>query len=488
MANKDKIALLSKYQMMVLYYKCREGLTHAEIAALLGRDVNTIQYHMTKIYMILEIKQAGKSKEEMDSELKNEIGPIIRNMFNRLDDVKIWAPILKDTLIGENDQLQEAKNEPPAESSRPAYTPPPSVTRVLNRPQNQPVRPEIFGPPPPGRRRINGWLIIGLIVAGFAIFLVIRSHPALLARMAHPTNTLQPSNSASSMSISSPLEIPSFTPVSSPNPTDVPTLTSVASPSPTIAIQEITDPKDGMVLVQIPPGEFKMGSSKTDDPQAFDEELPQHSVYLQAYWIDKTEVTNAQYAICVADSGACTKPANNNSHTHSNYYDNSQYTDYPVIFVSWSQAAAYCTWAGRRLPTEAEWEKAARGPDGRIYPWGNTFEGTLVNYCDVNCQTDWKDIHFDDGYPEIAPVGAYPAGARVYGALDMAGNVYEWVADWFGPYGPGNQTQPTGPAAGTEKIIRGGSWGDDPAHLRSAIRSHIKPESVLDFVGFRCAK
>ena len=146
-----------------------------------------------------------------------------------------------------------------------------------------------------------------------------------------------------------------------------------------------------MVLVYVPAGEFKMGSSRAEDPQTFEEELPQHIVYLDDYWIDQTEVTNAQYARCVADGGACTKPNDNTSLTRSSYYDNSQYANYPVILVSWSQAAAYCAWAGRRLPTEAEWEKAARGPDGRIYPWGNTFDGTMANYCDINCNNAWKD-------------------------------------------------------------------------------------------------
>ncbi len=230
-----------------------------------------------------------------------------------------------------------------------------------------------------------------------------------------------------------------------------------------------------------------MGSSKAEDPDALDEEIPQHIVHLDDYWIDKLEVSNAQYALCVAD-GACTTPVRASSITRESYYDNSEFADYPVLLVSWSQAAAYCAWAGRRLPTEAEWEKAARGPDGPIYPWGNTFDGTLANYCDFNCWNGWKDNSFNDGYYDTAPVGEYPGGASVYGVLDMSGNVYEWVADWFAPYSPDRQTNPTGPASGQEKVIRGGSWGDDRTHIRAAIRSHLNPESWLDFIGFRCAQ
>ena len=473
MANKDNIYSLSKYQMRILYYKCKEGATHAEIAARLGREVNTVQYHMTKIYTILEIRKTGKSKEAMDSELKNEICPIIRQMFNTPEDVNLWAPVIKDGSQEENENPGEAIEEPPLEESRPPYQPPPSVERVLRDPENQPTHPEIIESPPPGRRRINWRLIIGFTVFGLFIIIFMKTYPAFLAMTAKP-------------SITPPQSIPTET-APAPSPTEVSIRTSAPFAGPMPTAEEMIDPNDGMVLIPVPAGEFQMGSSKAEDPQAFEEELPQHTVYLRDYWIDKTEVSNAQYAMCAA-AGACTKPANNTSQTRGSYYDNSQYADYPVIFVSWSQANAYCTWAGRRLPTEAEWEKAARGQDGYIYPWGNTFDGNFANYCDHNCQTAWKDDRFDDGYGDTSPVGTYPDGASMYGGLDMAGNVYEWVADWFGPYSLSRQLNPGGPDFGLEKIIRGGSWGDDPVHIRSSIRSRINGDSALNYVGFRCVR
>lgn len=460
--------------MKVLYYKCKEGATHEEIAELLDRDVNTIQYHMTKIYKILEISRTGKSKEEMDSELKNEIGPIIRQMFGSFDDLKTWAPSTKITQVSEK------------EEAAPAYQPPPSLEKILKQTENQPTRPEIIEPPPPGRPRRNRrwmilWLIIGIaVIAGWRII----SH--FSAAPQRPVDTPIQPGPTQPVVLPEISAVPTIAPTNTIVSTPIPSATQTPVPTPTEIVTQVSA-KDGMVLVYIPAGEFKMGSARAEDPQTLDEEIPQHIVYLDAYWIDQTEVTNAQYAMCVADAGSCTKPKENNSLTRGSYYDNSQYANYPVIFVSWSQAAAYCTWAGRWLPTEAEWEKAARGPDSLIYPWGNTFDGTKANYCDINCINGWKDTRYDDGYIDTSPAGDFPTGASIYGALDMAGNVYEWVADWFEPYNRIRQVNPTGPLTGSEHVVRGGSWGDDPGHVRTAVRSHSNLPDSSNFIGFRCA-
>jgi formylglycine-generating enzyme required for sulfatase activity len=228
---------------------------------------------------------------------------------------------------------------------------------------------------------------------------------------------------------------------------------------------------DGALLVFVPAGEFTMGS---DDGGS--DERPAHTVYLDAFAIDRTEVTNAQYARCV-QAGACRPPDPSRSSTRADYFADPRYADYPVIYVSWDDARAYCAWAGRRLPTEAEWEKAARGTDGRTYPWGDEWDASKAN-------TD------EAGPGDTTPVGAYPQGASPYGALDMAGNVWEWVADWYGAnyYRESPGENPLGPASGAYRVVRGGSWNNYQWLARAAIRGRNTPGNRDDDVGFRCAR
>jgi formylglycine-generating enzyme required for sulfatase activity len=252
-----------------------------------------------------------------------------------------------------------------------------------------------------------------------------------------------------------------------------PAQTLTAKPTLKIGSTEVS-PKDDMVMVYAPAGEFLMGSDKTKDRDAEDNELPQHTVYLDAFWIDQTEVTNAQYERCAAD-GQCTLPPYNGSSRRRFYYWDSQYANYPVIYLDWNQAQGYCAWAGRRLPSEAEWEKAARGTDGRIYPWGDTApDKSKLNY-----------NNFDNG--DTTAVGSYPSGASPYGALDMAGNVWEWVNDWYSDsyYQQSPARNPTGPNSGTGRVLRGSDWGE--SNVRSAERIGVPPDGMLDRIGFRCA-
>ncbi len=271
--------------------------------------------------------------------------------------------------------------------------------------------------------------------------------------------------------------------------------TVVPPTQPAEAGAEWTSPIDGMTLVYVPPGAFWMGSPR-NDPYAKPDELPQHRPQLSAYWIDRTEITNAMYAGCVA-AGACVAPptAFSDFSPHA-YYGSPAYADYPVVNVTWQQAQSYCGWAGRRLPTEAEWEKAARGLDGRRFPW--EWIGVPVpdklNFCDASCAFGFGLTTVKDGYAETAPVGAYPKGASPYGALDMAGNVWQWVSDWYGGtyYGSSPASDPTGPATGSLRVLRGGSWLDGPysgglIHHRSANRFAQDPSAVKSDIGFRCA-
>jgi formylglycine-generating enzyme required for sulfatase activity/uncharacterized caspase-like protein len=280
--------------------------------------------------------------------------------------------------------------------------------------------------------------------------------------------------------------------------------TKILTPAPTLGIgSTLISDEDGATLVYVPEGEFIMGSD-ADDALAeckkfgkgcqrnwFANEEPPHSVYLDAFWIDKTEVTNALYVKCV-DEGACRKPANASSETHPRYYGNSEFDNYPVIYVDWNMANAYCSWAGRRLPTEAEWEKAARGPstgsgDARMYPWGDTFDGSALNFCDVNCSYSWANKSFNDGYADVSPAGNYPSGKSIYGALDLAGNVWEWVNDWYNVY-PDSGTSIPDEFRQTYRVLRGGSWYYSDANARSTYRLSNTPDNAYNNAGFRCAR
>jgi eukaryotic-like serine/threonine-protein kinase len=288
-------------------------------------------------------------------------------------------------------------------------------------------------------------------------------------------------------SVSTPLPA---TAIPAPSDTLVPTQippTSTPESTPTPAKLKIS-PTDGMTQLFVPAGILKMGGS---DILTENDELPAHDVTLNAFWIDQVEVTTGMYGLCVK-AGICRLPVKLNSDNHADYFGNPEFKDYPVIQVTWYDANAYCQWAGRRLPTEAEWERAARGDDMRTYPWG----GEPPNE---------KNSNANNTVGDVTRVGSYAAGASPFGALDMAGNVWEWVADYYNPkyYSESATVNPTGPENGGMnhlRVIRGGSFQDDLFNLRVSNRgyevgpdpsalpsesAHYGRSSVK--IGFRCA-
>ena len=249
------------------------------------------------------------------------------------------------------------------------------------------------------------------------------------------------------------------TPVPPPAPTPPPT----TAPSPAPARPAGGAPAD---MVFVPAGEFGMGCNEKVDNQCRADEKPYHKVYLNAFYIDKYEVTNDAYKKCVG-AGICSA-----NQKFKGFADSQQ----PVVGVDWNQASTYCSWAGKRLPTEAEWEKAARGTDGRTYPWGEGTDCAKANYGPCNQE-------------KTKSVGSYPFGASPYGAMDMAGNVWEWVADWYDEnyYQNSPNRNPTGPGSGQYRVLRGGSGGD-PITLRASSRGRNNPGYMDLYVGLRCAR
>jgi len=271
-------------------------------------------------------------------------------------------------------------------------------------------------------------------------------------------------------------------------------------------------------MVYVPSGPFIRGSLSPFQLQRpvgseDGDEQPVRSIYLSGFFIDRTEVSNEQFAEFVEQTRHVTDAERSGGGL---YFDRDAFhydprmtwrdpagdgagvgslLDHPVVHVSWFDAKAYCEWRGLDLPTEAQWEKAARGVDGRIYPWGDEFDARFANYCDASCVAkDRSGATESDGFERTAPVDAFAAGASPYGALNMAGNVWEWVNDWYDPryYGYAPAVDPRGPSQlqsfQAKKVVHGGSFVSEIAELRTASRSVDDPRKWRSFgVGFRCA-
>lgn len=213
-------------------------------------------------------------------------------------------------------------------------------------------------------------------------------------------------------------------------------------------------------MIKVPAGNFIMGISQSKP----EDNGPEHEIWLNSFWIDKYEVTNDQYHRCVT-ADECNEPED------LLFYNDKLYAYHPVVYITWYDARDYCKWKDKRLPSEAEWEKAARGNDSRLYPWGNELFLELLNANNQNVGT--------------MPVGNYPEGASPYGVLDMAGNVWEWVDNWYTPY-PGSDFQ-SDLFGEKYKVVRGGSWNHPAEDARATQRDIAHPQRAIRVVGFRCA-
>jgi formylglycine-generating enzyme required for sulfatase activity len=258
--------------------------------------------------------------------------------------------------------------------------------------------------------------------------------------------------------------------VNAPTPTQTPT----ATPEPALGTTRVS-PVDDMLQVYVPSGTFLMGS-KEDYSEAELQERPEHPVFLDGFWIDQTEVTQGMYKRCIA-SGTCPDIVHDLEQNPN--FSNPEFDNHPVIYVTWDNAKSYCERVGRRLPTEAEWEKAARGTDGRLYPWGDT-------------PPNGNQALFDKAFNGTRPVGMYPDGVSPYGALDMIGNVREWVADIYSEYyyGQSDEYNPKGPPESeenNERVLRGAAWTDAVHYTHVAMRFKHVPWSPGENRGFRCA-
>jgi formylglycine-generating enzyme required for sulfatase activity len=360
--------------------------------------------------------------------------------------------------------------------------------QALNRPAGRPVttvetlrrsEPLPSVPPPPRRpvnrrkrfeqRTIYALVILLLVIVAATVVIAQVDFPGVGITEEEATATTQSQVIAALTAVA-----PTLTPT--PDPTFIPT----ATPEPLLT-------ETGMRMLFMPGSIFRMG-----DEEGEADERPSRQVRLDPYYIDETEVTNGQYQLCVA-AEVCEPPDSPNATFHPAYYGDPAYADYPVLFVTWYKAETYCAWRGARLPSEAEWEKAAGfDPQQAVkyrYPWGDTFNGSRLNYCDVNCNQGQRDITVDDEHRDTAPVGSFPTGRSPIGAYDLLGNVMEWVSDWYDRdyYQEGPDSNPLGPPEGEFKVLRGGSWLSGVDDLGVVVRTFYDPRVSRANIGFRCA-
>ena len=370
----------------------------------------------------------------------------------------------KNLPIGWKPVIEKALAKTPSERTKTIQ----ELVASLREVEKIPIRKKFFRDEVKNKKRpaillVGGSLVLVILLAMIVLVRGALNGPALPTAM--PQAALEQSTASIQLSprqTQAPTQPPSNTSTPEPSATPAPTATAKAK----LVVTKVR-PRDEMVMVFVPNGTFTMGQENGEP-----DESPLRQVYLDSYWIDMYEVTVAQYKQCVA-AEACKLPSLLASYTHENYYESPTFANNPVVNVSWAQAQEYCQWTGSDLPTEAQWEKAARGTDGNLYPWGDDApNSSLANYGSINGDT--------------LEVGSYPSGASPYGAMDMVGNVYEWVRDWYGPYDKNATKNPTGSGPGSFKVLRGCGWFSVEGSLRVSNRTYLDPATRDNDIGFRC--
>lgn len=362
---------------------------------------------------------------------------------------------------------------------RPAGRPAPVVSPMRRSDETAPVSAAAAPPKLPisRRRQMERKTIIGLSTLLAVVLMVI----AFFSLSDFSLSGNQPQGPEATETLQSAIisALTQLAPTATPTP--LPTVPPTATPAPLIT-------GTGSQMIYIPGGVYSIGDNTSERSDVKPEQL----IRLDAFYIDETEVTNAAYAQCV-DAGECPRPARAGATYYQSYFRDPAFDDYPVINVSWFNADAFCRWRGARLPTEAEWEMAAGfDPVAGVkyrYPWGDTFNGAELNFCDINCPREDRSTEWDDGFRDTAPVATYPDGRSPSGVYDMLGNVMEWVNDWYGSrtYVDITDTNPMGPIEGDFKSFRGGSWLTPLDELGVSVRANFEPTVAQANLGFRCA-
>jgi formylglycine-generating enzyme required for sulfatase activity len=428
-------------------------------ASGLGEDVSTVILDDTRRAAASRTPKPEIKKPEekivpipVKEESKKEIPALETSEVSETSEV-----LLQPKIQGRYPEVKFTQKKPFTKLLDPASLSHPPVGRVSN--PTKPVAPKERQ----AKSLTYGFWGIGLLVlilGGFGVNYLIKNQPIV-------TVTVSPTDTATHK----PLTLtPTKTPIS----------------TPTLGIGSTMIGEKGETLVYVPEGEFTMGNG--------DSNAPIHTVYLDSFWIDQTEVTNKQYQACV-DAGTCEPPSSFNSSTHPSYYGNPEFDNFPVLYVSWDKANRYCeVWAGGDLPTEAQWEKAARGTDERVYPWGNDFDCSKGNFDDETQMDSYVVPGGEncDGFPDTAPVGSFPDGRSPYEVYDMAGSVWEWVndyyqSDYYAVLGD-SASNPVGPESGEYRVLRGGSWDYNDSGVRSAYRDGNDPSFTSNLYGFRCVR